>query len=564
MKKRILILLISLFSFYTNAQVLNDTQMPPAGHWIYDDMSILCTEMKLTNFMEVTPITIGEIKFYFEEIDYDRLSDSGKKLYENIRNYLYQNSNILTEYTDFNIEPTRFDINLTLSPELYYKSNPDIDWTFMYYWKDNPAKLPVRLGLMDYVTMEAEFFLGKNYKGSSDPNNFTNVFYNGNHFQFSWPTYSYAAAGYTSQKWGVNAHIGRQGLQMGQTRTGSIIYNKTFETDAYVQFNLFTRHFKYNTNIVEIQKDKFMYFHYIDVRFFKIFKLTALEGILINKPFEIRFLNPFMVNHSFEFWRDYCNSTEQEYYNEGYACDYLGVIMECTPFSNLRIYFEYSMNELQLPNEISAGYLTYPDSQAFQLGFDINIPSKTGGWWQTSLEAVYCSPWLYFKQAPGWSLYRARKENSGDEIVNTWIGSPLGPDNFAVKYCLDYKYLNKWKIGFSYLFNIKGERGFDTFDKKNSTMINGTEIYTYYPYTKHELAKNDEERSDAVNDSRSFWMSGTLTYKNQIELVGTYNLNSHFSFNSGITYTFEFNNKHKLNNFEQGIELKTSVSYTIF
>ena len=95
----------------------NSSQVLPTGHWIYNSLKILGMEQKLVCFNENSMMTVSELRFYFEQLDSDLLSPSGKKLYEEAEAFLYENESLV------DLTPFRFDIGAKLTGELYYKSS---------------------------------------------------------------------------------------------------------------------------------------------------------------------------------------------------------------------------------------------------------------------------------------------------------------------------------------------------------------------------------------------------------------------------------------------------------
>lgn len=563
MKKLILIIGFLILPCFCFSQVINDTQIIKSGHWIYDAMCSLAMEDEIMGFTQNTPISVGELRYYFSDINRQKLSEAGKILYDSVEDFLFNEKNLLNK-DDFKVSA-----NIIVSPELYYKSNDDIDWSFNYFYKNNPVALPFDIGFSDFYSFGAEFFLGKNYDASNSNNNFTNIPYDFDQFEFNFPRFAYGNLGYSNEKWGINATLGNEKLTVGKTKTGSIILNDTFENDAYFQLDIFNHYAKYTMNIQEIDHSTFMYWHQIDVRFFNKFKLTALEGALINNPFEIRFLVPTKVYHSYSFWKQYdelTNENYDKYYNEANCCSYLGVAAEYIPVKNIRLYFLYSMNEIQLPNEWVYKYLSYPDSFGIQLGTDIQVPSKYDGFWKGGIEFTYAVPFLYIKQSPDWSLYRSRQDMITWNYINSWIGTPFGPDTFAVNIDFSFTKLNKWKTGVNYLFKIHGENGFNLFNKAEY-YNEELQIWEYYPYVKYIKAEdcNDEAgMTEAHDEGRNMWMTGTCEYLNRLSVWGEYTVNNHFSVYGNFNYSFIFNNKNINERFENGIELTAGGSWSLF
>lgn len=560
MKKTCLLLLIFLLNFSIFAQVTSDAELINSDHWIYDDFITLSLETNTGNFSVNTPVSAGELKLYFKDYDREKLSDSGKVVYDRVQAYLF---------TKRNLFPTKFfntGIGLKVAPELCYKSNPQIDWTYNYFYKENPLNADLRLGISDYFSLGGDFFFGKNYKYSNMPNNFTNIPLGGDQYEFVFPRFAYGSAGATFNKWGFNINVGKEGMQIGHTKTGSIIYNNTFETDGYFQLTVYCDDAKYTMDVVEVEQNKFLYWHEIDLRFFKKVKIGLMEGALVNAPFELRFLTPTMVFHSYAFWKDFLSGNEEKYYNESHCCSYLGLTFDINLIKNLRIYGLYAMNEIQLPNEYANWKdQAYPDSLGGQLGAELKLPSDFGGYWKSSLELLYCSPFLYIKQAPDWSLYRARRDNVTCENVNSWIGSPFGPDNFSVNFAFEYEQTGKWKAGFNYLLSLHGENGFGLFDQKY--FDSEKNIWKYYPYTKFIYATDSGSYDDmaaAVAEGRNMQMTKVIECKHQISLNGAYTFNKWITIESEVVYTFVLNSGHIADNFQHGFQGAISVEYKVF
>ena len=153
MKKIVYLLLISLLTFSMFAKSGNSTQVIKSGHWIYDDLEALCMEAKTEYFFETQPMSIGEMKFYFKRIPYEKLSDSGKVLYEKVKAFLNKNEDFFPE------QEVRLFGNIKVNPEFYYKSNKDINWSFDYYITDFFITITVIFGFSDYVRNEPDFII---------------------------------------------------------------------------------------------------------------------------------------------------------------------------------------------------------------------------------------------------------------------------------------------------------------------------------------------------------------------------------------------------------------------
>lgn len=567
MRKRIAVfifLFISTFVFNfsekLSAQVLNNSQVLPPNHWVYSNLKTLAMSQKLTFFNENSMMTVSEIKFCFEQIDDSLLDDALYDLYVQTEEFLY-NKKALASF-----DPFYFDFRIKLNGELYYKSNDDIPWTFKYFYKDNFATFPIKIGFSDYVAIQTDPYVGKSDYGASRNDSITNFPFRDGDVEFLFPRFAYGSTAFMFDKWGVNFHIGKEGFQIGDSKIGSVIYNHTFETDAYTNLNVFTKYFKYSMDVVQISNEKWFYIHQFTVRPHKTFKFSALEGSMLNAPFEIRYLNPLMIMHQYSSWTQYDNDDLNKYYGENHFCAYLAGLIDWQPVNNLRIYALYAQNELQLPTERGKMGVLTPDSLGGQLGFEFIVPSQEGIW-NGFVESIYTTPYLYIKQNPESSLYRTRGDNLKEYQTKTWIGSPFGPDSFGIKTGFGYEKPQSFAFNMDYFFLAKGEHDFSIFDSKKDET---TGVYTYYPWVSYNVYKkthNDKDDDgiyqEAKNDARWMWLCGTPTFLNTITAEGNLTVNSRIALDLKCAYSFLFNTNHVGGRFSHGVEIDFSLTYNL-
>lgn len=549
-----LTLIILLFSSPLFGIDKQSSQLIRTDHWVYDDITALSADAKSTFILETMPLSIGEIELFLRQIDYANLSQTGKITYDRIKNFINVEDDLVKA------EEFRFYINLINNPELYYKSNKAIDWSFVYKYKDYFLTMPVIIGFSDYFTFQTDFYYGKNRYAASMPNSFTNLPIRLNEINFYFPDFSYFSGNMTFDKWGFTASLGRKGMKLGNTSMGSILYNDTFETDFYSQLNLYCKYLKYSMDLVQVDKSKFLYLHQLTFRPIKNLNLGIIEGSLLNAPFELRYLNPFNIMHNFGAWEQYVGD-DKTYYGEAHFCAYFGVTAEYIPISNLRLYGIYVQNEMLDPgSEQTQSKLSVPSSIGGQVGIEYYFTLPNNSRLKTMAEVVYTSPYLYVKQSPDWSLYRNRNNEMHTAKDNkSWIGFPEGPDCFAIKTGVDYNSLNKWTAGFHYQLTM---HGINTADNLFS-QIDENNHYFYYPSVKYKNG-NPEERNKAVADATNMWLHGIPEIKNEIIFDGSYKLLDNLDLTGQFIYTFVFNNKNNLGDFAQGVELALSLRYEIF
>lgn len=548
-------------------QVINDSQLIPAGHQIYDDFYELCTESGIATLADVAPVSVAELKFYLKAVDTDKLSETGIALYKQVYNFLYP-------YDDENApDGLRFNADLTVNPELYWKSNDNTDWSFFKYLEDYPLKLPVYLGFSDYLCMEGDLFFGKHIMQAALPTSFTNIPCSLADIDFLFPNYANVSGGASFESWGFNIQMGRSDLTIGKTLTGSLIYNTTFETNAYLTASLWANNFKGTFTFAQVDFKRYINMHHLQMNILPNLKLGILEGQLIYGDPELRFFNPLMILHNFYPSDDliYFLDDMDSFYDVNY-CAYLGLIADYVPVKNVRLYFLFAMNEMQLPSELDSQYgRLLPDSFGIQAGADAFFEAPGGGKWKLNAEGVYTTPFMYIKQDPRWSMIRQRYDRiwsvrTGNKTVDSWIGTPFGPDCIAADIKLTYEMGDKWDCGFEYLMKMKGEMDFSVLEApqvEGQGDYAGKTFCNYYPSVRHYYTATGS-LEDNERLARSHWLTGIIETTHRVSFTGSYMFGNGIKLSGKTSYVFVLNSDHISGNFQHGIEFALSASYAIF
>lgn len=634
-------------------------QLLPVGHWVYDAIYRLYTECGMCNLTDTAPISVGELRLYFSRLQYEKLSKAGQELYIRTYDFLY-NESANWKKAKFKFSSAFMALNGFASPELLFKSNSALDWSWLtsycgqkngscfkfnttladndyklyledvarheaaggydknstQYKEDQKDKrrvydsegnirykldkkylteeedcykthkdkgeygyiggyngsalnkalleLPLMLGFGNIFMIETDFILAKNYWGSTEDYNFVNLPLSSEDVEFYMPRTAYASIGYTFNKWGFDVNVGRTGLQIGHSLTGSVIYNDSFDTQFYFQLNFYCQYMKYNLDVTQIEKNKFLYLHEVDVTPWKWLKIGIIEGTLINEPFELRFLDPLMIMHSFGSWTDYSNDKEEEIYGESHVCAYLAAFLDIVPCRNFRIYALYAQNEMQAAYELgSASSRAIPDGFGWQAGIDLDLPYKKGGYFKVGLEGIYTTPFLYIKQGKDWSLFSQRHDmqTKGSTPLYSWVGTPFGPDACGFEALFNYEYKDKWKAEIVYLFLAHGTNSFGLF---NSYYIDkdGEKFSAYYPSVLRHIGIYTDEESK--NRARDYKLTGTVQFTNNITIRGYYRFNKHLRLNAQGSFILVLNNGNRAGADEAGVELTTYLEYNVF
>lgn len=585
MKKSVFVCLLLLIPVSIFCLTLNDTQIVNGSSPVYEQFHDLQLEARKFVFTQNTPLSVAELKFYLNQFDYDSLSLHGKALYDNLHDFLYGQENLLeNEALELVLHPA---VNL----EGYYKTNDDVPWSFRYNFKDYFVTMPLYIGFGNEASVGADFFYGKNSVAAADPDNFWNVPLDVNdpasvkHQEFEFPRFAFMSFGKNMKGWGYNFHLGKIEKTVGDTKTGSIVYNDTFETDAYAELTLYTDVLKMTTDVVQVSSnlmdsiqgnntERYLYIHQFDVRLWDKLKVSLLEGSMTVNPLSIRFLNPLPFMHQYGGWTNYVTAENKEIYKETNFCADFAFMFEWLPARNVRLYGIYDQVEMQCPWERSQNMgRYYPNSIALQAGLDWNLYLKNGSQLKLNAEGVYTSPYMYIKQVPSSSLYRFRTDMQTKQKVYSWIGTPFGPDCLAGEFSMEYKPENKWKLKLAYLFTAKGENDdpADLFRPVTGTDADGNEAqyYDYYPSVKYKLQElgyvpvtesNDELYDDAMN----MLPTGTLQMTHQVTLAGTYVIDGSWELNAQFAFDYILNSGHVTGKNETGVEAALSVKYNFF
>ena len=284
LKKLVVVFLMAKIFIPAICQGYGPQQLIPAGHWVYDSLSTLCLETKFLSIADNAPLSVKEIKFYLSCIDYDRLSDGGKILYDKTLAYLNQ------EKFTVNLHPVKIGLNLLVNPTVIARSNDEIEWSFGtdYMGKKTTDKIgflktkdkseglsesalmtngyavessytdseftkpllivPVTFAFDDLFIIETQLSVGKSQFAMLEGDYFNhNILTDASQLDFYNPKIANASFTHVFDSgWGVNLHVARSGLQIGNTETGSVIYNNTFDTNVYFHTELFSRQFKFH------------------------------------------------------------------------------------------------------------------------------------------------------------------------------------------------------------------------------------------------------------------------------------------------------------------------------
>jgi hypothetical protein len=526
------------------------------GEWLYDALTALSLEQGRIFFTGST-LTIAQVELMVAEIDEDALSPSGRVLYEQIHSYLAGSA-----FFSYKSDVLTLNVDGALQPEFYFKTNRKLNW--IYERKDRLPFLlvPADISIASYITLGSELYFGENRMLSNAHDNYFNFPFDTmidglQSVDVNVPKRAYLSAGLPlGERSGLNFRIGIGDDVYGRTKTGSVILSDAMKGVNYANLTFYSPIINYTADIKQFEVNKYLYLHHFQMKFFNRLSLSLIEGVMVNAPFEIRYLNPMMIFHGFTAWEDYGGYNEQIGEENLSSANsrigsFAGISLDWRPWKYFRIYGLFAMNEFEIPAIEGGEDSTTPNAMAFQLGTEIYMPVSSG-YWTFGLEGVYTYPYMYILSNKNWSFYREAhevNEASNPPIpFRDWVGTPFGPDSVGGTLWAGYHDSSQWSASLSFLFVAQGKnadtRIFDKPDPDNDKKLGNS----YYPETHKEAIANTP--------------SGIPAYTYQISALGKWIVYDWLTLSLRAGYKIIQNFDHIQGRLEQGFETTLSVQLT--
>ena len=510
------------------------SDLVPSGHWVYDALSQIEIDFGRWNFVDHTPLTVMELKGILEEIPYEKLSKPAQEQYLRVRDYFDQ--------IDFSLDAGIFSLGIEpkLNVEGYVKSDSELKWLYDCHDRSRLAEAPVRITVSDYLTVFMGLAVGQRRSYMLKNDNYVNHIFVEDAFDPNLTRVTYLSSGYRwSNGVGVNLNFGMGSHNYGRASLGSIIQSDWLTELPYGTLRLYSPIFTYAFNVQQLNQKVTMYNHEIDFRLWKRFTFGFLEGGAAYDVFDMKFLNPFGIFHSYELNNQYD------------WISYMGVKFNYVPCKNLRLYFLISKTEHQMFTEQTSGAGALPEGRGLQGGVDLQFPVASG-FLKFNLEGYYASPYLWIKQSPNWSLVSAKGDDKGPSYE--WIGSPVGPDSIAGKISASYERPGRWSVALNYIFAARGEFASDDIFTKYG-WINGHT--TERRYEGHWIYVDNDNPGNRYGREFSS-PHGIAEYDNVIYVRASWSPLKWLTLVGQPAYIFVFNHNHKTGNFRQGFEMALS------
>lgn len=556
--KSFLLCMIFFCSFPLSAQKFladkGKQEIIPAGDEIYEVLAAVAADGGEVSFATNGPMTVDEILTYLNYIDESKLSSAGKA------NKTWLLEKLTPKHLGFQIGPVKAGLDLILEPMAYGKSNENIGW-LDYGKRPGFLILPFFISALDYLTVYSEVEVSTYESVNNLHTNHTNIPIAGSDFGGNFPRNAYLSTGARHNGTGfLNFQLAKGKLDIHRTLMDSIVVSDNFDDITYGKFTVFNPRVRLASYVAQAEVNKYMYFHHLEGRVTRWLSLSFLEGTMVNAPLELRFLNPLMIFHGFGSWQTYdeYNSTgnEQSAWQkflfgstgaDSRVSSYLSLAADINPFKNMRIYFIWVLNQLQISyekeSEPEKAYI--PNGYGFQWGIEGWIPIQAG-FLHIGAEALYTTPWLYIARSPMWSFTRDKIElYRGHNRIRDWMGTPFGPDAIAAIFVIDYSVPGKWNAALKYRFKLHGSQ-----NKAMLSSVDENGIPNYYP-TPENMTNTDLKTPSGIGE-----------IENVVSLAGSYHIMQGLSANASLAFVHQINSGNIEGKTEFGVEAMVSMKFS--
>jgi len=545
MKRFIVILSLSLEMF---ALAVADTPYAlfvENDHWIYDAMHILSVESRQTTLADRQPLSKGELAEYFSSFDNAVIPQASEPLYRMMQGYFSDHPFL------FRRKYFAFDVNGIFTLQGQYVHNPEnevrLDSFLRYNRTPAVVAVPMHVMFTPYIDFFVNLSLKKNYWAAVLSYPYTNVPLEGNAFEAAFPT----QAGLSLGGRFFNFTIGRGALNIGRSLAGSMLLADTVDRMDYITATFFYKKVRLSLNVVELEPTRFVFSHEAAFRPIEWLAIRLYEGIVLNAPFDPKYLNPMMIFHNFFGWREktFNANASEESGKSSIGCQF-GLGVDIVPIRGLRLYGQYGQNQFQTSFELKnyPAARNIPNSLGGLAGIEYIHPFSFGHFSVTG-EFLYANPWMYIMENKHISLYHRRRDTVAgkgktNSYIEQWVANPYGPDTIGAFLQLVLTEPQKYRAKFGYRFLVKGENEDNFFDpSKEKPGKSGI----YYPD-----ANNYEPIAQAKTPSAN------PSYFHTISLEGSYRVIKPLELNAGLNWTIVAGKKSG-----HAVDIYSSVKYTI-
>jgi len=416
-----------------------------------------------------SPYSDQELRDALDRIDPQKLSEAGMDKYNRSRE-------ALRPAPQYRSGKLGLKLGLEANLDGNWRSDENVPWVLGYQERPSFLSLPVEAWASDSVYGYFDPAWQRDYYSVNLPvselsvPNYTSVPIDLIGSDVNFPFRSFGALG--GDFWRFN--IGRDRLSIGSMGEDNLVVNSETEWYDYARLTLFFRDLQYSAYMVQLDTDRYLYMHHLDLLFFDRLSLGLTEGILVgyDSP-QLRYLDPLMVFHGYIAWNDEPYPTGATT-GDGKATatqpsgigSMLGLELNYNIVRYVTLTAQYQFNAGQDPLKMLLWPDTtseIPNSDAVLVGAKLRMPLDRG-YLKGFLCGVYAEPYDMVLGTDAISYIYRRDSNSsysGDSIEE-WIGFSEGPDCVFVSGSLGYEFPDRASIEALASYRWKGENDLDT------------------------------------------------------------------------------------------------------
>lgn len=506
------------------------------SHWIYDAMHILSVESRQATLADRQPLSKGELSEYFSSFENAKIPQASEPLYGLMQDYFSGHRFLL------NKKYFSFDVNgvFSLQGQYVYGRENEVRLDNFLRYNRTPAVISVPMQLMftPYIDLFVDLSIKKNYQAAWLSYPYTNLPLEASAVDVGFP---HKAGIILGGRYGVFT-IGRGQLNIGRSLAGSMLLADAVDRLNYMSAAAFYKNLRLSLTVTELEPTRFLFSHEAAIRPLDWISVRLYEGVVVNAPFDPRYLNPMMIFHNYFGWdEDTFTGTSS---GSTVGCQ-LGIGVDIVPIRGLRIYGQYGQNQFQTSYELN----NFPDAR--------NIPNSLGGLagieyihpfsfghLSVTGEFLYANPWMYIMENKRISLYHRRTDpvapagKTGEQIM-MWLANPYGPDTMGGFLQVALTQPKQYSAKLRYRFLAKGENEEKFFEHPKNDV--------YYP-SRDEYNPLARAKTPSLNPS----------YFHTISLEGSYTVIKNLDLSGGLNWTIVTGKRQG-----HAVDIYTGVTYTI-
>ena len=375
----------------------------------------------------VSPISYGELEAVLRRLDVERLTAEQQDQYRATLRQVVVGASTVPGGT----------VSVESTLEGYFHSADDVDeWLYWYPDRRSLLSIPIRVSPVVGIGISMDLDWRRNYPilpgyETIDADPVSNVLTDLRETDVQFPFHALLTA--AGSGWSIQ--FGRSRIGWGLGHTGSLLLSDHVDYHDFLMAGLYGELLSYRGLYLDLEPwlntggtdpDRAFLAHRLEFRPSPWLTLAVTEPLVFHgKPMELRYLNPFIILHSW-FIPSYGNSM-------------INLELSVRPVRGLEVWAHLAIDQVQSAIEEERGYAdSEPEALGYLAGAEYVLP-LTGAWLTVGTEWAYLDPWMYIgRHIMGSFTYRRRVQaehvlpTGAKVIVEKSLGYPGGPDYHGV------------------------------------------------------------------------------------------------------------------------------------